>query len=68
MPIYPDQHAQNAQNSQSTADGETLYQMPQFVTPFREKHLIEDLSVRAADPMHQVLFYSMLNQANKRGK
>jgi hypothetical protein len=30
-------------------------------TPFREQHLIENLSVHAYDPHHQVLFYTMLN-------
>lgn len=49
-------------------EGSLLYNMPQFVTPFREQHLIENLSVSSADSRNQVLFYQMLNQGRKRGK
>ena len=42
-------------------EGSLVYNMPQFLTPFREQHLIENLSVTAADPRDQVLFYQMLN-------
>ena len=37
-------------------------------TRFTEKHLIESLQVSAADNQKPVMFYSMLNQGNKRGK
>lgn len=40
----------------------------EYSEAFREKHLIESLTVQAKDPMRQVLFYSMLNQGRKRGK
>lgn len=36
--------------------------------PFKEQHMIENLSVQAADPSRGVLFYNMLNQGRKRGK
>jgi DNA polymerase III epsilon subunit-like protein len=53
-------------------DEERCYEHPDYQfgsgTPFREAHLIENLSVKAADPANQVLFYTMLNQGNKRGK
>jgi len=35
---------------------------------FTEKHLIESLAVGAVIPQKPVMFYSMLNQGNKRGK
>jgi hypothetical protein len=35
---------------------------------FSERHLIENLSVKAADPNYEVIFYTMLNQGRKRGK
>ena len=37
-------------------------------TNFHEVHLLECLSVQRADPNNEVLFYKMLNQADKRGK
>jgi hypothetical protein len=35
---------------------------------FTEKHLIESLNVGAIESKKPVMFYSMLNQGNKRGK
>ena len=35
---------------------------------FQEKHLIESLSVPPVHPAKSVMFFSMLNQGNKRGK
>lgn len=43
---------------------------PSNVIPskFQEKHLIESLSVNAMESHKPVMFFSMLNQGNKRGK
>lgn len=50
----------------------TQYQAwaPSHVVPskFQEKHLIESLSVNAVESHKPVMFFSMLNQGNKRGK
>lgn len=46
----------------------TWTQMNAFPTKFTEKHLIESLSVGAIEPKQAVMYYSMLNQGNKRGK
>ncbi len=45
-----------------------LPEQDEYSEVFREKHLIESLTVWAKDPTRQVLFYSMLNQGRKRGK
>jgi len=37
-------------------------------TKFTEKHLIESLNVGLIHPKKPIMFYSMLNQGNKRGK
>jgi len=49
-------------------EAKPVAQAKRFPMRFTEKHLIESLSVHAACPRKPVMFYSMLNQGNKRGK
>ena len=38
------------------------------ISPFRERHIIENLSFTASDKSKLVLYYNLLNQGRKRGK
>ena len=38
------------------------------IAPFRERHIIENLSFTASNKSKLVLYYNLLNQGRKRGK